>query len=101
MSLNRCEQHLYDHLETHRDEGHYWQQKVRVAVQSFSDVHEAARVLEQDLWAYYMERAHQPGAFSRNNPAPDLRRTSMRNLAEHLMRKWAPLPPKKVNPTVR
>ena len=31
------------------------------------------------------------------NPAPDLRRTSMRNLAEYLIRQWAPLPPKKVN----
>ena len=88
MSLNRCEQMVYDYLQGHSDERQYWQGKVRTTVQASPDHHVAADCLQSDLWAYVVERSAVGEPFRRTAQREGLRRTSMRNLAEYLIRLW-------------
>jgi hypothetical protein len=97
MSLNRVEQFLFDYLQSHREEGQHWREKVLSHTRSVADHHEAAQRLEFDLWSYYCERARSSRDFL-GHPAQDLRRTSMKNLADHLVRLWAPPPRRSERP---
>ena len=99
MSLNRCEQRVFDYLESHRDEGQFWREKGRAVAKIAADDHAAATRLAAELWHYHQERAAV---------VPDLReaarldggqRTSMKNLAERLLRLWVEPRPKKKPPT--
>ena len=86
MSLNRCEQQLFDYVQRNPEERHYWQQKVRgVAVQA--DPYGAAVVLDGELWRYLEERARVVPEF-REYAKPETKRVSLRNLAEYLLRVW-------------
>lgn len=98
MSLNRCEQYLYDFVLLHKEEGQFWRQKVQSAARLYVDPFEAAQVLEGDLWRYYSENNVPGTPFHRDNPVRDDRRTSMKNLAEYLLRLWVNLPRKKAGP---
>lgn len=93
MSLNRTEQMLHDYLHAQPDERRHWQDVVRREAARAGDPHAAAFTLEAELWRYYLERASvaEPfrGAVRREGAA----RTSLRNLAELLLRLWAPPPP--------
>lgn len=90
MSLNRSEQMVFDYIQTHPDEGQYWVEKVRKTSVQSGDLHAAATTLENELWRYFEERSAVASPFREEARQHGVRRTSMRNLAEHLLRLWAP-----------
>ncbi len=88
VSLNRCEQALFEYVEKHPEERQFWLNKVQGLTPS-SSMHLAADRLEIDLWRYFLERASVVPAlrdFVRHHGS---QRTSMRNLAEYWIRLWA------------
>lgn len=95
VSLNRSEQILFDYLTQHPEERHFWQQKVRDTAQQAADDHAAALRLEAELWAYQVERSGVVEPFRSNAAREGLARTSMRNLAEYLLRLWTAPRPKR------
>ena len=92
MSLNRYEQIMFDYWDKEPDERRHWQTKVAEAARNSAEPGGTARALERDLWDYYVERAQHVPHF-REPPAGSLRRVSLLNLADHLLRVWGP-PPK-------
>ncbi|MBC8012114.1 MAG: hypothetical protein H7067_18675 [Burkholderiales bacterium] len=94
MSLNRNEQMVHDYLRSRPDEAAHWQEVVRREVKRTADAHAAAALLERELWRYYEERAAVAEPFRGVVRREGLVRTSMRNLAELLIRLWAPPPVK-------
>jgi hypothetical protein len=98
MSLNRCEQRVFDYFQVQVDERQYWQQKVQKTANTSADDHEAAARLEKELWGYYVERAGVAAPFREAVLSEGLQRTSMRNLAELLLRLWVVPRPKKNPP---
>jgi len=88
MSLNRCEQRVFDYLQVHRDERQFWHEKVRGLVKNVPDHHTAAGRLEGELWRYYLERSEVVTIFRDAVRAEGRQRTSMKNLAELLLRLW-------------
>lgn len=98
MSLNRCEQRVFDYLQSHPEERHHWQSKFQRAVKEAADDHVAAARLEPELWRYYEERSAVAAPFKEAVCHEGLRRTSMRNLAELLLRLWTEPRPKKKPP---
>ena len=88
VSLNRSEQRLFDYLQSNRDERQHWEQKVRSEVRENFDEHAACRRLEAELWRYYLERSAVAAPFKEAARHEGLTRTSMRNLAELLVRLW-------------
>lgn len=96
VSLNRSEQQIFNYIEANRDERHFWEQKVRDFAAKHADLAEAAVALDGVLWRYYVERAGVVPALKQEAERVGLRRVSMRNLAEYLLRLWvAPRPAKK------
>ena len=94
MSLNRCEQRVFDYLQGHREERQFWQDKVRAAAGALGD-HAAAVRLDGELWRYYLERSAVAPAFMEAARLEGLQRTSMKNLAELLLRLWTEPKPRK------
>jgi hypothetical protein len=94
MSLNRCEQRIFDYLKGHPEERQFWIGKVQSVCRSLDD-HAAAARLENDLWRYYEERSAVAAPFKEAVRMEGLRRTSMRNLAEYLVRLWTEPRPRK------
>ena len=100
MSLNRCEQRVFDYLQSHPDERHFWQEKVQVVSNNADNEHVAAIQLSVDLWRYYEERSAVVSMFKEAARTEGLHRTSMKNLTELLLRLWiAPRPKKKADAT--
>ncbi len=96
VSLNRSEQITYDYLQGHAEERQFWREKVQIIAQGAVDNHAAAERLQQELWAYYVERSAVAAPFREIAQREGLQRTSMRNLAEYLIRLWtAPRPKRK------
>ena len=96
MSLNRYEQALFDYWDKQPDERRHWQTKVVEAARISGPPGEAARTLERELWDHFTERSpHVPAL--RELSIGGLRRVSLLNLAEHLLRLWGP-PPKPKKP---
>ncbi len=92
MSLNRYEQSLFDYWERQPEERRHWQAKTLEAVRARgSAVGDAARSLERDLWDYFVERSANVRALQELSPG-GVRRVSMMNLAELMLRLWGPLP---------
>ena len=98
MSLNRCEQRVFDYWQGHRDERQFWQDKVRGVAKSAADDHAAAARLEGELWRYYEERSAVVAAFREAVRDEGLKRTSMKNLAELVLRLWVEPRPKRKPP---
>jgi hypothetical protein len=98
MSLNSCEQRIFDYLREHPDEDRFWREKVRVAAGQPGEEAAIAARLERDLWRYYEERSGSVPALREVVRHEGLRRTSMRNLAELLLRLWTDPRPKKKSP---
>lgn len=94
MSLNRNEQMVYDYLQTQLEERRHWEGVVKREAARATDPHAAAFSLEGELWRYYVERAGVTEPFRGTARREGLARTSMRNLAELLLRLWAPPPAK-------
>ena len=95
MSLNRCEQRVFDYLQRHPDERHYWQGKFQRVAKAASDEHIAVEQLEPELWRYYAERSAVAAPFKEAVQHEGLHRTSMKNLTELLIRLWMEPRPKK------
>ena len=95
MSLNRCEQMIFDYVQGHPEERHFWQDKVRALAASAPDEHAVAAELEGELGRYLEERSRVAEPFRSAAAQENLRRTSLRNLAEHWLRMWAPPRPKR------
>jgi len=95
MSLNRSEQLVFDYVQTHAEERHHWMEKVRKAVAANGDEHAAAAHLAGELWHYYEERSAVVTSFREIAVREGLRRISMKNLAEYLIRVWTVPRPKK------
>jgi hypothetical protein len=95
MSLNRCEQRVFDYLQKHPDERHHWQGKFQRLAKTTNDERVAIEQLELELWRYYQERSAVASPFKEAVITEGLRRTSMKNLAELLMRLWTEPKPKK------
>lgn len=91
MSLNRTEQMVFDYVQQHSEERRHWEDKVRTISARAGDPHGAAVTLEQELWAYYEERSAVAPPFREMARREGVRRISLRNLAEHLLRLWAPV----------
>ena len=87
MSLNRCEQQLFDYVQRNPEERHYWEQKVRGLAAAQPDPHATSLTLDTELWRYVEERARVVAEF-REYAKPGMRRVSLRNLAEYLLRIW-------------
>jgi hypothetical protein len=98
MSLNRCEQRVFDYLQRHPDERHYWLGKFQRAAKAAPNEHVAVEQLEPELWQYYKERSAVAAPFKEAAQVEGLQRTSMKNLAELLIRLWVePRPKKKID----
>lgn len=99
MSLNRNEQLVYDYLQAQPDERRHWEGVVKREVARAADPHAATVSLEGELWRYYVERAGVAEPFRGAARREGLARTSMRNLAELLVRLWAPPAPQPASQT--
>ena len=98
MSLNRSEQILQDYLQGHRDERQFWIAKVQTIVRESPEMPPAISRLEAELWRYYLERSDVAPAFMAAAKAYGLKRTSMKNLAEYLVRLWTEPRQRKAGP---
>ncbi len=96
MSLNRHEQTVFDYFGRNPDELRHWRMKVAEATAQLHESGEVSRGLERELWQYLEERSLHTPAFQQL-AAGGLRRVSLQNLAEHLIRLWGP-PPKAKRP---
>jgi hypothetical protein len=97
MSLNRHEQAVFDYWEKQPDERRHWQAKIIEFTHGAGLRGDSARVLERELWDYFVERC-QHVAELREFHTGERRRVSMLNLAEHIIRLWGPPPkPRKPN----
>jgi hypothetical protein len=96
MSLNRCEQAFFDYLSQRAEERQYWQEKVRRLGGGNDLSHSSIMALERDLWAGFTERSQVVPALRQWVQTHGSARTSMRNLAEYLVRLW--VTPKPKNP---
>ena len=96
MSLNRHEQSVFDYWEKQTDERRHWQAKIIEQTRGMGVQGDIARMLERELWGYFVERSpHVPALRELHASGP--RRVSMLNLAEHIIRLWGP-PPKPRKP---
>jgi hypothetical protein len=99
MSLNRSEQRIFDYLQSHPDERHFWTYKVQTVCRALPTDAEAVARLESELWRYYEERSAVASPFREAARLEGLKRTSMKNLAELLKRLWVEPRPKKPAPS--
>lgn len=95
MSLNRCEQTLYDYVKGHAEERQHWQHKVRAILADLVEAPRAVDRIDSELWRYYEERSAVVPSFGGTERVGGLRRTSMKNLAELLIRLWTEPKPRK------
>jgi len=95
VSLNRTEQRLFDYVQRHAEERHYWQTKVQSIAAAVGDRHAAASRLDAELCYYHRERSGVVPELRDAAVREGLARTSMKNLAEYLLRLWAPPPLKR------
>ncbi|HEY4247467.1 MAG TPA: hypothetical protein VGM64_11455 [Lacunisphaera sp.] len=92
MSLNRYEQIIFNYWQTQPDELQFWKTKVVAASRMVAAPGETARDLERELWDYFAERSQHVALFKELN-IDGVRRISLLNLAEYVLRLWGP-PPK-------
>jgi hypothetical protein len=74
--------------------------KFQRAAKATGDDHVAAAQLEPELWRYYQERSAVAAPFKEAAAIEGLQRTSMRNLAELLLRLWTEPRVKKPKPAL-
>ena len=94
MSLNAAEQLVFQYIQTHPDERQYWVLKVQKTSGAAGSEIEAALQLEPELWRYFEERSAVASPFRELAQRQGVHRTSMRNLAEYLVRLWTEPRPK-------
>jgi hypothetical protein len=86
---------LYDYVQGQGEERQYWRDKVHSIVRELPDAAAAAARLDSELWRYYLERSEVAPVFIASARAHGLKRTSMKNLAEYLIRMWTEPRPKR------
>jgi hypothetical protein len=86
MSLNRSEQTIQDYIGRHPEERQYIHNMVRGLAAKAGDVPAAVARIDAELWRYYEERSAVVPAFRDSARLYGMRRTSMKNLAELLIR---------------
>jgi hypothetical protein len=91
MSLNRYEQAVFDYWQKQPEERRHWESKVVMATKGVVDPGQVARQLERDLWEYFLERSAYVAALRELN-AGGVRRVSLLNLAEYVLRLWGTIP---------
>lgn len=96
MSLNRYEQTMFNYWQNQPDELNHWKSKVIQLAKTTAAPGEVARALERELWDYFTERNQHVPLF-RDLSIGGLRRVSLLNLAEYVLRLWGP-PPKNRKP---
>jgi hypothetical protein len=77
MSLNRSEQRVFDYMQGHPDERHFWVGKVQSVWSRSGDDAAAVAQLESELWLYYKERSAVVPVFQEAARAEGLQRTSI------------------------
>ena len=98
MSLNKYEQALFDYIDRNPEERRHWHGKLQEATRLSGDLGGLARELEREMWEYYRERSQQVPVL-RDLNSGGLKRVSLLNLTEYLLRLWGPPPrPKKSAP---
>jgi len=90
MALNHTEQRLFDYIQKNLEERHFWEQKVRALAAAHNDDFASGAALDVEIRSYVIERVRVVKSLS-DMPVG----ISMRNLAEYLLRVWAPPRPKK------
>jgi len=101
MSLNRYEQTVFDYWEKQPEERRHWQAKVTAVAHSSAEPGDVARALERELWGYFLERCEHVPRF-RELGTHGIKRISLLNLADYLLRLWGPPPkPKKASSNER
>jgi hypothetical protein len=95
VSLNRIEQTLFDYIKRHPEERQYIQDKVRAISVGSSGTEAAVARIDLELWRYYEERSSVVPIFKDAVRAFGVQRTSMKNLAEYLVRIWTDPKPRK------
>ena len=88
VSLNRTEQMLYAYVLKRPEERQYWREKVRALAAGLDGASGTVSKLDAELWRYYLERSAVEPAFKADIRAYGARKTSMKNLAEYLVRLW-------------
>jgi hypothetical protein len=95
MSLNKYEQTLFEYIDRHPEERRYWHAKIQGSTHLSADPAAVVRGLEREMWEYYTERSQHVPVLCELNPG-GVRRVSLLNLTEYLLRLWGPQPrPKK------
>ncbi len=95
MSLNRYEQLLHNYIETHPEELRYWRGRVLEMAGRSRRREQIALGLNAALWEYFEERSRHASPFREIVLAEGMERVSMLNLAEYLLRIWAPPKPQR------
>jgi hypothetical protein len=90
MSLNRYEQTMFNYWQRQPDELSHWKTKVMAAAKIVAEPGEIARSLERELWDYFVERSQYVPAIRDLVGIGGLRRVSLLNLAEYVLRLWGP-----------
>jgi len=88
VSLNRSEQQLFEYIEGNREERQFWENKVREFDTKLRERASSARAIESELWRYFVERSAVVPKFKHAAEREGLRRISLLNLAEYLLRIW-------------
>jgi len=93
MSLNRAEQILFDYMENHAEERHFWREKVLDVMEKNGNDFAVSATLAIELGLYCEERRHAGSVVTEVVTDKYVKHFSFRNLAEHLMRIWGPVRP--------
>lgn len=88
VSLNRYEQAIFEYLQSHPEEGRHWENKVATRA---ARGELPASLLVEELWEYVRERSVHTQPFSDWAARGGVQRSSLRNLADYLLRLWGPV----------
>ena len=88
---------MFNYWHKQPDELSHWKDKVIQAAKTTGAPGEVARALERELWEYFAERSQHIPLF-RDLSAGELRRVSLLNLAEYVLRLWGPPPKNRKSP---
>lgn len=100
MSLNRTEQLLFDYVNARSEERQFWKSKVQKIASEAPGAADASLRIDSELWRYFLERSEIVSEFKAAARLYGTRRTSLRNLAEYLIRLWTEPRPKPVKSAV-
>ncbi len=90
MSLNRYEQMLFNYLNSRQEEQRFWNARVNEVAKRSERQEAAVLDLNSMLWEYFEERSRFESPFREVAIHEGMEKISMLNLAEYLLRVWAP-----------